>query len=216
MIPRRAPVDSVRAPRRGFLYEDASAPVPSTSAPIDLTLERVVIDGNGQTVTVRVSRRLEAGAVALDDATRATMVAHLAAELATAVALVAPNAATTPRADRSLSELIEAYHPRQAELLDLLREEGEITATEYDRLRAHLAAPGPQPPPAGVPITDRPIAAAPLENDRTPIVPRSVDELIRTYQIASLKQAGAVRARRQISYEEYMALKRHFAPAAPA
>jgi hypothetical protein len=46
--------------------------------------------------------------------------------------------------------------------------------------------------------------------DRTPSSPRPVDELVRTYRIESIKQAGAVRARRQISYEEYMALKRHF------
>jgi hypothetical protein len=53
---------------------------------------------------------------------------------------------------------------------------------------------------------------------------RPVPELLRTFQIASLRQAGAVRARRQISFAEYMALKRHFEstdgdakpPAAPA
>jgi hypothetical protein len=33
---------------------------------------------------------------------------------------------------------------------------------------------------------------------------------LRVYQINSLKQAGAVRARREISFSEYMALKRHF------
>jgi hypothetical protein len=37
-----------------------------------------------------------------------------------------------------------------------------------------------------------------------------VPELLRTFQIETLRQAGAVRARRQISFEEYMALKRHF------
>ena len=30
------------------------------------------------------------------------------------------------------------------------------------------------------------------------------------YAVDSLKQAGAVRARREISFAEYMALKRHF------
>jgi hypothetical protein len=38
-----------------------------------------------------------------------------------------------------------------------------------------------------------------------------VEELLHTYQITSLRQAGAVRARRQISFDEYMSLKRHFA-----
>lgn len=216
MLPRRAPADSVPVPRRGFLHPSASARVPSERPSVDLTLERSVTDASGQTLTVRVSRRLATDAGPVDDATRAAVVAELTAELAAAVAQVAPGASAPTRADRSLPELIEAYHPRQAELLDLLRDEGELTPMEYDRLRAHLAAPAPQPAPAGVPITERPIAAAPLENDRAPIVPRPVDELLRAYQITSLKQAGAVRARRQISYEEYMALKRHFAPATPA
>lgn len=187
----------------------------SSPAPIELTLERTVVDASGQPVTVRVSRRFDPAAATGPEA-RAAALAQLAQELAAAVALVAPAPSAAARPDRSLAELIETYHPRQAELLDLLRDEGELSGVEYDRLRAHLATPAPQPPPAGVPITERPIAAAPLENDRAPTVPRPIDELIRTYQIASLKQAGAVRARRQISYDEYMALKRHFAPAATA
>ncbi len=121
--------------------------------------------------------------------------------------------------DRSLSELIETYHPRQVELVELLRDEGEISPSEHDLLRAYLERPGPiasaGPSPLGggagePPVTERPIAAAPLAQDRTPTTPRPVNELLQLYRIESIKQAGAVRARRQISYEEYMSLKRHF------
>jgi hypothetical protein len=127
------------------------------------------------------------------------------------------------RRDRELAELIETYRPRQPDLVDVLESDGELTRTEAQRLRDHLvstpaAAPaptrGPAPPPPGeVPVTDRPLAALPLANDRTPSTPRPVAELLAQYRIESLRQAGAVRARRQISYDEYMALKRHFAEA---
>jgi hypothetical protein len=118
------------------------------------------------------------------------------------------------REERSTTELVETYRPRQVELLDLLREEGEISAGEFTRLRQYLSdRPGGVAPE--IPVTDRPIAAAPLAVDRSPIVPRSTRELLELYRIESLKQAGAVRARRQISYEEYMSLKRHFAPVEP-
>jgi len=116
------------------------------------------------------------------------------------------------RPDRPLEELVQTYRPRQPELLELLRDEGELTPSEFDLLRRHLASP-PPPPPAPVPITERPIAAAPLEADHAPTTARPVEELLRVYNLASLKQAGAVRARRQISFEEYMSLKRHFGAA---
>jgi hypothetical protein len=81
-------------------------------------------------------------------------------------------------------------------------------------LLGHLGKlpPGPAPElaPGVPPPTDRPIAAMPLEADRTPSTPRPTGQLLDQYRIESLKQAGAVRARRQISFEEYMALKRHF------
>jgi hypothetical protein len=122
------------------------------------------------------------------------------------------------RADRELSELIGTYRPRQRELVDLLRDEGEITPTEHVRLVEYLTAAAPSsktPRPAitrAEPTFDQPIAAMPIAAERLPETTRPVAELIRQYQIASLKQAGAVRARRQISFEEYMALKRHFQP----
>ena len=122
-------------------------------------------------------------------------------------------------APRSLQELVETYRPRQQELVGLLEAEGEITGPEANLLLAYLAQ-GERPPVAGTPEapgipppTDRPIAALPLENDRTPSTARPVAQLLELYRIETLKQAGAVRARRQISFEEYMALKRHFSAA---
>lgn len=183
--------------------------------PIDLSVERTLPDpAGGGPLVVRVSARLDGGSGA-DAPSLAATVEALRAQLEAAVALVRPEGAARP--DRSLTELIEAYRPRQPELVDLLREEGELTEPEHAALRSYLARGEPVPAPAGgVPITDRPIAAAPLEIDRAPATPRPVEELVRLYQIASLKQAGAVRARRQISFEEYMALKRHFAAPPPA
>ncbi|MCI4348809.1 MAG: hypothetical protein L3J93_01125 [Thermoplasmata archaeon] len=128
-------------------------------------------------------------------------------------------AATVP--ERSLEELVETYRPRQAELVDVLETDGEITAGEATLLRESLAGPTNRRPiarpaqgpkaPVEVSLTDRPLAAMPLANDRTPSVPRPIPDLLATYRIESIKQAGAVRARRQISFDEYMLLKRHFA-----
>ncbi|MCI4325081.1 MAG: hypothetical protein L3K00_04255 [Thermoplasmata archaeon] len=129
---------------------------------------------------------------------------------------------TSPvRPDRPVTELVETYRPRQAELVELLLAEGEVTPGEAESLRGYLAGPlgsaAPVAPPRDeIPVTDRPIAAAPLENDRPSGRARTVPELLSTYRIESLRQAGAVRARRQISFEEYMALKRHFGPTEPA
>ncbi len=135
-------------------------------------------------------------------------------------ALVGAPLAALPaaRADRELPELVGTYRPRQRELVDLLRDEGEITPTEHVRLVEYLSSASPSPRAAAPPVAraeprfDQPIAAVPIGADRLPEATRPVAELIRQYQIASLKQAGAVRARRQISFEEYMALKRHFQP----
>ncbi len=118
------------------------------------------------------------------------------------------------RPDRSLAELVETYRPRQRELVDLLRDDGELTEAEHGLLVAHLSGHGVAP------------SRAPGEADRAPAEPslaaipasggprlppsRPVPELLRTFDITSLRQAGAVRARRQISFAEYMALKRHF------
>jgi hypothetical protein len=139
-------------------------------------------------------------------------------------ALVGPSLAALPatRAERELPELVDTYRPRQRELIDLLREEGEITSAEHARLVDYLAT---ESTARKVPLVERsrpepkfdqPIAAVPISAERLPATTRPVPELLRQYQIESLKQAGAVRARRQISFEEYMALKRHFLPEEPA
>lgn len=109
------------------------------------------------------------------------------------------------RPDRALDELLETYRPRQMELVELLHADGELTDREYAALRARVSE---QPLPVEAPKTPLGPSPAPSRSGG-----RSVEELLRTYQIASLRQAGAVRARRQISFEEYMALKRHFATA---
>lgn len=144
------------------------------------------------------------------DRLRADLVVLVGAPLAAAPAL---------RPDRDLPELVDTYHPRQRELIDLLREEGELTGGEHDRLVEYLAVPRTAPPPAmpSPAISDAPLAAAPVLAERLPDRARPVPELLRTFQIETLRQAGAVRARRQISFEEYMALKRHFesAPGGP-
>lgn len=130
-------------------------------------------------------------------------------------ALVGPPlaAAGIARPDRELSELVNAYRPRQRELVDLLRDEGEITPVEHARLAEYLSTgtPASRAEPSARPsFEDQPIAAAPVLAERGGEGARPVPELLRTYQIETLKQAGAVRARRQISFSEYMALKRHF------
>jgi hypothetical protein len=124
----------------------------------------------------------------------------------------------TAREERDLRELVETYRPRQRELVDLLLADGEITPREHGLLLASLSerAPAVAPPaPAGPPadltrVGETPIAAVPLSAEPKLPPARAVPELLRTFQITSLRQAGAVRARRQISFAEYMALKRHF------
>jgi hypothetical protein len=150
-------------------------------------------------------------------------------------ALLGPPIAAVPiaRTDRELAELIETYRPRQRELVDLLRDDGELTVAEHARLVDYLStseASRPKSEAHGVAAeTERLIATVPIDREPparpagevpvTPFAPgkpvekvRPVPELLETYQITSLRQAGAVRARRQISFAEYMALKRHFEP----
>ena len=180
---------------------------------IRLSVERDLTGPDG-TRRARLEARLEPdrpGEPLTPEELRAALAA-LRTELDLAVGSVP--AAEPVRTDRPLTELVDAYHPRQAELIELLEAEGEITAGESAALRRFLAERAAVPsvaPVAGVPLVERPIAAAPLAGDRSPEVARPVGELLSLYRIESLKQAGAVRARRQISYEEYMALKRHFA-----
>lgn len=129
--------------------------------------------------------------------------------------LVGPLLAAAPsaRPDRDLTELVETYRPRQRELVDLLLGEGELTEGEHARLVEYLGAPPAPVEPLSFPPerrVDTPIAAVPIVAVRAGEGARPVPELLSRYQIGSLKQAGAVRARREISFAEYMALKRHF------
>ena len=121
------------------------------------------------------------------------------------------------RPDRSVTELIDTYRPRQRELVDLLRDDGELTETEHGLLVAHLA--GHEPLATAAPLVpagadrgpaEASLAAIPASGGPRLPAARAVPELLRTFEITSLRQAGAVRARRQISFAEYMALKRHF------
>jgi len=132
-------------------------------------------------------------------------------------ALVGPPIAATPvaRGDRELTELVETYRPRQRELVDLLLADGEITPGEHRRLAEYLTLRPKEPaePTAArpsVPLADAPIAAVPIVAERSSEPIRPVPELLERYQITSLRQAGAVRAKRDITFAEYMALKRHF------
>ena len=178
---------------------------------VDIAVEREAVGEDGVSRTYRLAETiaLDAAQPSLSSDELRARYRALSEELDRAIPAGA--AAPAARPDRPLAELVETYRPRQRELLDLLRSEGELTLEEFTRLQRYLDERA-----AGVageiPEAERPIAAAPIGVDRTPATPRAVPELLRLYKIESLKQAGAVRARRQISYEEYMALKRHFGP----
>jgi hypothetical protein len=212
--------------------------MPRARTDVELSIERELAGGDPAHPTrVRLSARLAPapGEDALPPEEIRAALEALRAELDAALGPSASPAPPAPHRERELAELVETYRPRQSELVDLLEEEGELSATEHRLLTEYLRerrspatpepvrAPPPAPTEAASPpaMPARPIAAAPLEADRTPSASRTVAELLEVYQISSLKQAGAVRARRQISFDEYMALKRHFggtgpAPGAPA
>jgi hypothetical protein len=147
----------------------------------------------------------ESGDTEPDDAE----IAHSLRELADRLARASESAGlgrvvgSAARPERALDELLETYRPRQTELVELLHADGELTDGEYAVLRAGVANQAVDAGAPKVPTTSP--AAAPRASGRP------VEELLHTYQITSLRQAGAVRARRQISFDEYMSLKRHFA-----
>ena len=189
---------------------------------VELALERPLDPENPAAGAARLSARFEVTGAAPTVAELAEALEGLKADLD---ALVGVPLAGIPgvRPDRELTELVETYRPRRRELIDALRDDGELTRGEHERLANYLtgigAVPAAAPVAAPEPTFDRPIAAVPIAADRSSESSRPVEVLLRDYQITSLKQAGAVRARREISFDEYMALKRHFqrdaAPDAP-
>jgi hypothetical protein len=199
---------------------------------VELSVERPLEPDRPTAGTVRLSARFEAGNGGTTP-TPSELAQELDALKADLDAVVGLPIAAVPvaRPDRELTELIETYRPRQRELVDLLRDEGGLTATEHARLVEYLALGGGAPKlrtPPPIPESERLIATVPIDREPSASprreggpapaaassslapVARPVPELLRTYQIGSLRQAGAVRARRQISFAEYMALKRHF------
>ncbi|HEV2428681.1 MAG TPA: hypothetical protein VGV64_02400 [Thermoplasmata archaeon] len=197
---------------------------------IDLSVEREYTDASGAVLRIRLASSIDvtANEAPPSPESYAEELRRLDRELGEAAALRGLSPVVAHR-ERDLEELVETFRPRQPELIEALRAEGAITETESGLLTDYLAS---RPPPAGrdrpavrptsadsgpsAPERPLPLAAMPLANDRTPASPRPVDELLTTYRIETLKQAGAVRARRQISYDEYMALKRHFSDRAAA
>jgi hypothetical protein len=200
-----------------FRHRRSSGHVALKRREVELALERPLDPGNPAAGAARLSARFELTGPGPTPAELAEALEGLKADLD---ALVGVPLAGVPgaRADRELTELIETYRPRRRELIDALRDDGELTRGEHALLATYLTGIGAVPTPAAAqapePTFDRPIAAVPIAadrtSDRTADAGRPVETLLRDYQIASLKQAGAVRARREISFEEYMALKRHF------
>jgi hypothetical protein len=197
-----------------FLRARPSDAVPARRRDVELTVERPLRADLPSAGTVRLSARFELSTDG-PGPTHAELARALDELQADLDGLVGPPLAAAPaaRPDRDLTELVETYRPRQRELVDLLLGEGELTPTEHERLVAYLGAPPVRAEPARPPPEPRmaaPISAAPIFASRPEDSGRPVPDLLRLYQIDSLKQAGAVRARREISFAEYMALKRHF------
>ncbi len=222
--------------RSRFLCVRPSVAVTPRRREVELSVERPLGPVGSGAGSVRLSVRFDAG----DEGTGPSpsdLTRELEALAGDLDALVGRPIAAVPaaRADRPLAELVETYRPRQRELVDLLREEGELSAVEHARLVEYLSSlpsvPPRDPVPSGPSETERLIAAIPIDRPLSPadrrepspaafvrassvVDPRPIAELLRLYQISNLRQAGAVRGRRQISYAEYMALKRHFEEAA--
>ena len=199
-----------------FLRAEPFDAVTARRREIELTVERPLGPDASSGGTVRLSARFEVGADGKGP-TPAELAAELDALKADLEALVGPPIAAVPiaRGERELTELVETYRPRQRELVDLLLADGEITTGEHRRLSEYLNLQPTQaveaaPPSPELRVADSPIAAVPIAAGRPSEPIRPVAELLATYEITSLRQAGAVRARRQISFAEYMALKRHF------
>jgi len=187
--------------------------VPARRREVELSVERP-LEGRGPPGAVaRLSARFDVGSDG-GGPTSAELAKALEALVHDLDEVLGPSGA---RHDRTLEELVQTYRPRQRELVELLLADGEISEVEHARLAASVGGPAPPAatrPPGSAgelsPVGETPIAAVPLSAEPKLPPARPVPELLRVFQISTLRQAGAVRARRQISFAEYMALKRHF------
>jgi hypothetical protein len=191
------------------LYRGAAIPSPAMAKetpPVTLTLEVEVPGEEG-----RPPRRLSlstvlpppAGAEDRQGEVREAM-ERLRDYLRTAEGVLLPPGSGT-RADRTLEELLETYHPRDAKLLETLLWDGELTPGEHQLLLGALApaeGSAPAPGPAG--------------RGKVAASPRPPDVLVRELGLKDLKDANRARFRRLISYDEWTALKRHFEEAPPS
>ncbi len=205
--------------------------MPARRKDVTVSLEQEVPSGEGEAPRrIRVTMTLEPGEdgkVAPAETAEAIQTLSSVLESSASSLALASGGTTGPRPDRSLSELVESYRPRDLQLLDALLWEGEITPTEHEMLRSQLPKPGavaakvplpskevaPSPPPSPTPApTSPPTAARPAASATGTARPsaRSVDQLLRELAIQDLRDVNRARGRELISYDEWAALKAHF------
>ncbi len=179
-----------------------SAPMPKEDPPVTLTLEMELPGEEGHP-----PRRLSLSTVLPSpvgseerQAEVRSAVERLRECLRTAEGALLPPG-TGPRADRTLEELMETYHPRDPKLLETLLWDGELTPGEHQVLSGALASA----PEGGGPA-----------RGKLPASPRPPDVLVRELGLKDLKDANRARFRRLISYDEWTSLKRHFERSPPA
>lgn len=178
-------------------------------------MERELLDGSGRPRRVRLAAGFDPKDELPSDAEIAGALAEIEAAFDRARAAMGWRE-PPGRAERQLGELLDTYRPRQASLVEALRADGELSEREAELVLAHLGQGGGTPPPPTEEATPELVPAGGAGPSVGAVAergggPRSVADLLRVYRIETLRQAGAVRAQRQISFDEYMALKRHFA-----
>ena len=104
-------------------------------------------------------------------------------------------------APRSIEVLRQVYTPRSLEHLDDLLWERQITRAEHELLVADLK-----------PGSRLSTVARPKETS-APTPPRSVEELIREFELRDIRDANRARGKELISYEEWSLLKKHYTKA---
>ncbi len=154
---------------------------------LELSVERATPSTDGRAPSIaRLSVRFELNPAdsrpSVDELHDA--LAELDRDLGEAVARLSRGSSQS--ADRPLAELIETYHPRQVELIELLRSDGELSDGEATALRRHLSPPvasaGEPPARLGTSVDTHP--SRPIEggaasiDDRIPPNPRSVEDLL--------------------------------------